>query len=579
MERRLAAIMAADVVGYSRLIRADEEGTLTALKALRADLIDPKIAEHHGRIVKLMGDGMLAEFASVVDAVRAAVETQVAVAEHNAGLPEDKRIEFRVGINLGDVVIDGDDIHGDGVNVAARLEGKAEPGGICVSGMVYEGVRDRIDIPFEDLGEQEVKNIDRPVRVWRWVAGASKTADGPAAAEGSIPPPDKPSIAVLPFENMSGDPQQLYFSDGITEDIITELSRFSSLEVVARNSTFVYRDQAVNVSDIGKKVGASYLLEGSLRKSGNRIRLTAQLIDVTTGKHVWAERYDRELADIFAVQDELVHSIVSTLAVRLTVADIERSLRKPKKSLAAYDLFLRSLSLDRMYDMESARQAKELALQAVVLDPGFARAHALLAGQIFTCAWFENTPADIYTDEAFRAAAKAVELDPDDSFCTSLLGVVHLQRREYDQARSFFEMALKSNPHDTWVWADYAWYLMSIGKPTEALERLDSKEIYEPHPPNWHWEIRGQVLYMLKRYKEAKSVLERLPGKPFWVKGFLAACCGQLGEAEAAKRYWDEALAASPRMSVTFANQMACYKNEVDGEHWVEGLRKAGLPE
>ena len=578
VERRLAAILNADVVGYSRLMEEDEDGTLSVLQAHRAELIDPTITAHRGRIVKLMGDGALVEFASVVDAVECAVDVQRGMADRNADVPESRRIQFRIGVNLGDVIVEGDDIYGDGVNVAARLQELADPGGVCIAGTVFEQVGRRPDFSFDDLGEQQVKNIDRPIRAYRAQLGSSGADE---RSDRSEPPllPEKPSIAVLPFDNMSGDPEQLYFSDGITEDIITELSRFSSLEVVARNSTFVYRDQAVNVSEIGEQVGANYLLEGSLRKSGNRIRLTAQLIDVKTGKHVWADRYDRELADIFAVQDELVHAIVSTLAVRLTAADIERSLRKPAKSLAAYDLYLRAMSLDRMYDLQSARQARELASQAVALDPGFARAHAALAGQIFTCAWFENIPAEIYTEEALRAAAKAVELDPDDSFCTSLLGVVHLQRREYDQARHYFEMALKSNPHDTWVWADYAWYLMSTGKPAEALARLDSKEIYEPHPPNWHWEIRGQVLYMLERYKEAKSVLERLPGKPFWVKGLLAACCGQLGEAEAARRYWDEARGASPRMSVTFANQMACYQNEVDGEHWVEGLQKAGLTE
>ena len=268
MERRLAAIMATDVVGYSRLIRADEEGTLEALKALRADLIDPKIAEHHGRIVKLMGDGMLVEFASVVDAVHAAVETQQALIDHNSDVPAEKRIELRIGINLGDVVIDGDDIQGDGVNVAARLESMAEPGGICVSGTVYESVRDRMDVPFEDLGEREVKNIDRPVRVWRWSVAARV---GPTVTESEpLPLPDKPSIAVLPFTNMSGDPEQEYFSDGITEDIITELSRFRSLFVIARNSSFAFKGEAVDLAEVAERLGVRYILEGSVRKAGGR---------------------------------------------------------------------------------------------------------------------------------------------------------------------------------------------------------------------------------------------------------------------------------------------------------------------
>ena len=298
MERRLAAIMAADVVGYSRLIRADEEGTIAALKALRADLIDPKIAEHRGRIVKLMGDGMLAEFPSVVDAVRTAVETQQAVTEHNSGLPEDKRIEFRVGINLGDIIIDGEDIQGDGVNVAARLEGLAQPGGVCISGSVHEQVRDRLDVPFEDLGEKEVKNIARPVRVWQWPNDAAPVA---AATEHEpLTLPDKPSIAVLPFDNLSGDPEQEFFADGMAEDIITGLSRFRSLFVIARNSTFAYKGKSPDVREVAQDLGVRYILEGSVRRGGQRIRITAQLIDAEVGSHLWAERYDRDLEDIFA---------------------------------------------------------------------------------------------------------------------------------------------------------------------------------------------------------------------------------------------------------------------------------------
>ena len=291
MQRRLAAILATDVVGFSRLIRADEEGTIAALKALRVDIIDPKLAEHHGRIVKLMGDGMLAEFPSVVDAVRAAVATQQAVRAHNSGLPEDKRIAFRVGINLGDVVIDGDDIHGDGVNLAARLEGLAKPGGICISGSVHEQIRDRIDPAFEDLGEQEVKNIDRPVRVWQWIADARLAAGVSAKTDQPLPLPDKPSIAVLPFENMSGDPEQEYFSDGISEDLTTALSRFDGLVVITRNSAFTYKGEAVDVKRVGRELGVRYVLEGSVRRAGERVRVYAQLVDAETDRHVWADRF------------------------------------------------------------------------------------------------------------------------------------------------------------------------------------------------------------------------------------------------------------------------------------------------
>jgi adenylate cyclase len=341
MQRRLAAILAADVVGYSRLIRADEEGTLAALKALHSELIDPKLREHRGRTVKLMGDGMLVEFASVVDAVRAATATQSALAERNAAVPESQRIDLRIGVNLGDVVIDGDDIHGDGVNVAARLEGLAAPGGICISEAVYEQVRDRTSLAFEDLGLREVKNIDRPVRVWRWLSGQDVAVADPALAEKPLALPDKPSIAVLPFDNMSGDPEQGYFADGITEDIITEISKISELFVISRNSTFTYKGRAAKVQDVSRDLGVRYVLEGSVRKAGERVRVTAQLIDGHTGGHVWAERYDRGLADIFAVQDDVTAEIVRALEVRLVDAARARPARAETENPEAYDCVLR----------------------------------------------------------------------------------------------------------------------------------------------------------------------------------------------------------------------------------------------
>ncbi len=573
MERRLAAILAADVVGYSRLMGHDEAATLKRLKALRTELVQPSFASRKGRIVKLMGDGLLAEFPSIVEAVQSAIDIQRRINDRETDLPDDSRIRLRIGVNLGDIIIEGQDIYGDGVNVAARVEEMAPVGGVAISGSAHDHVIGKVDAAFEDQGEQLLKNITRTVRIWTW----ARSDPHSSGKHDSVPPPDRPSVAVLPFDNISGDPEQLYFSDGITEDIITELSRFKSMDVVARNSTFVYRDQAVNVSEIGRKVGASHLLEGSVRKSGSRIRLTAQLIDVKTGKHVWADRYDRELSEIFELQDELVHSLVSALAVRLSAAETERSLRRPMNSPAAYDLYLRASSLDRLYNANTAREAKELASQAVGLDPGFARAHAVLAGQIFTCGWFENTPKATYLEEALQAAAKAVELDPNDSFCSSTRATVHLQRREFDQARHYSEQALKSNPHDTWVWSDYAWYLNSVGKPEEALERLDSMEHFEPYPPNWHWEIRGQVLYNLKRYGEAKTALERMTVTPFWVKAFLAACCGQLGEVEAAKTYWAEAIEGAPDKGDTFAHQLDVYRDTADAEHWVKGLRRAEL--
>jgi adenylate cyclase len=375
MERRLAAIMAADVVGYSRLIRTDEDGTLATLKALQADVIGPKIAEHRGRVVKLMGDGILAEFASVVGAVRAAVELQQAVAERNPAVPKGQPIEFRIGVNLGDVVIDGDDIHGDGVNVAARLEGMAVPGGVYVSAAVYDQVRDRIEIPFEDLGEHDVKNIDRPVHVWRWVRDGVASLPEVVQAD---KPLDKPSIVILPFNNMSGDPEQEYFSDGITEDIITDLGKLSSLFVIARNSAFVYKGKASSVPHVCRELGVKFALEGSIRKAGTRVRVTAQLIDGSSGGHLWAERYDRELTDIFEVQDDITQHIVAALKVRLSKAEISRIVDKGVTDVGAHDLFLRGRELLRglRIDREMFDRATAYFRRAIELDSNYAAAYA-----------------------------------------------------------------------------------------------------------------------------------------------------------------------------------------------------------
>jgi adenylate cyclase len=338
--RRLAAVLAADVAGYSRLIGADEEGTLARLKAHRSEFIDPKIAEHRGRIVKTTGDGLLVEFASVVDALRCATEIQAAVTERNAVVPADRRIEFRVGVHQGDIVVEDGDIFGDGVNIAARLEGLAEPGGICVSARVQEDAAGKLDLAFEDIGEPELKNIARPVRVFRVaVKRVAQPTEWPAA----LPLPDKPSVAVLPFTNMSTDPEQEFFADGIAEDVITALSRYPSLFVIARNSCFTYKGRAIDVKQVGRELGVRYVLEGSLRKSGNRIRVTAQLVEAESGKHVWAERYDRELSDIFAMQDEITEAVTIAIAPAIADAEQHRAMRKPPQNLDAWAAYQRGL--------------------------------------------------------------------------------------------------------------------------------------------------------------------------------------------------------------------------------------------
>ena len=576
MERRLAAILAADVFGYTRLMGADETGTLRRLTELRQKVLEPLIARYRGRIVKLMGDGLLVEFASVVDALACAVAWQKSMAEQEIETDEDRRFKFRIGINLGDVIVEGDDIHGDVVNIASRLESLAEPGGISLSGDAYRQVKGKIEADFEDLGERDLKNVAEPVRAYRIAEDGSDVGTTLLARE-RLAPSDKPSIAVLPFTNMSGDPEQEYFSDGITEDIITGLSRFSSLSVVARNSTFVYRDSAVNVTEAGKALGARYLLEGSLRKVGNRVRLTAQLIDVESGKHIWAERYDRVLEDIFAIQDELVHEIVATLVGRLETAHADKALRKHPENLAAYDYYLKALQFERRYDAEGVREGRKALENAVALDPGFAKAHALLASFMFQASWFEGGDEHVHDDEALAIARRAVELDPNDGDCYAKLAIVHLQRGEFDQAEHYLKQAIALNPHDSSTWSHYAWYLVCIGEPQQALDRLSEREAVEPFPPNWHWELRGQALYELGRYEEAASTFARMTNLHYWDHGFLCACYGQLGRTDKAQSHWEKVLEVVPDATAQFLLDFEFRKHQADSDHWLEGYRKAGF--
>jgi TolB-like protein/class 3 adenylate cyclase len=394
--RRLAAILAVDVAGYSRLMGADEEGTLERLKALRREFLDPKIGEHRGRIVTTAGDGLLVEFASVVDAVRCAVEVQREMIVRNTTVPAERRIEFRMGINLGDIIIEDGDIFGDGVNIAARLEALAEPGGVCLSAAAHEQVRDRLDLAFDDLGEQQVKNISRPVRVYRVtlthpaatapgsplsrIAGAGAERQWREAGEGkpALALPDKPSLAVLPFQNLTGDPEQEYFADGIVEEITTAIARLPWLFVIARNSAFTYKGKPVDVKQVAQELGVRYVLEGSVRKAGNRVRITGQLIDTTTGAHIWADRFDGALDDIFELQDQVASSVAGAIEPKLRQSEIERASRKPAANLTAYDLYLRALAQSSRYTEEGVAEAVVLARQALAIDPFYAPAASMV---------------------------------------------------------------------------------------------------------------------------------------------------------------------------------------------------------
>ena len=495
MERRLAAILAADVVGYSRLMGDDEEGTLARLKAHRGEVIDPAIGKHKGRIVKLMGDGALAEFASVVDAVRCAVDIQEAMSERNADVPEDRRIELRIGVNLGDVIIEDDDIYGDGVNIAARLEGLAEPGGICVSGTVFDHVEGKVDLNFADLGERQVKNIRGSLHVYSValerkestarddVAPPGQAAEAEPARKESdetvigidLSLPDTPSIAVLPFANMSADPEQEFFSDGITEDIITALSKIGSLLVVARNSTFTYKGKAVDVKQVSREQGVRYVLEGSVRKAGNRVRVTAQLIDATTGHHLWAEHYDRDLEDIFAVQDEITREVVIALDVRLSAGEQARFWSSGTKNLEAWECVRLGMDLVNRGTPEGLREARRLCERALDLDPNYAMAWVVLG-------WTHHHEVDVgyaakeipesALGSALDCAKKALELDPSFADAYSLQSFCHLSRGEHDQAIAMSEKAVALAPNHAEILGLNAVVNIKSGRPERSLRLI-----------------------------------------------------------------------------------------------------------
>ena len=439
-ERRLTTILAADVVGFSRLMGADESGTLSALKAHRKELIEPKSRQYGGRTVKLMGDGTLMEFASVVDAVLFAVDVQCAMREHNAEVPAERRIVYRIGINIGDIIVEGDDIYGDGVNIAARLEGLSEPGGICVSSNVYNQVKNKIEVGFEDRGDQQVKNIAEPVRVYNVTMGPCERlpCDLAIVARATACATEKPAIAILPFDNMSGDAEQEYFADGITEDLITELARFQNLVVIARNSTFTYKGKATRVKDVARDLGVHYVVEGSVRKAGNRVRVTVQLIESKSEKHVWAERYDRELTDIFEIQDQVTRAIIGALPSRLEAADIERIKRKPPQDLAAYDYVLRSKILHHHGTKEANSEALQILDKAIEVDPGYAQAYAWKACTLRQAILrgFTEEPDD-FNAQRIANAEKALSLDENDMECLRILCEIHMEQEDLDKAEHY----------------------------------------------------------------------------------------------------------------------------------------------
>jgi adenylate cyclase len=578
-ERKLAAILAADVAGYSRLMSHDEEATLRQLKAHLVELIEPRIAAHRGRIVKRTGDGLLVDFASAVEAVRCAVAIQAGMAERNRSTPEGGRIEFRIGINLGDVMLEGDDIYGDGVNIAARLEGIADPGTIFVSRAVRDSVRDKLEIVLEDLGERPVKNIPKPVRVFRiGVRGTppEQLAESPPAV------PDKPSIAVLPFDNMSGDAEQEYFSDGMTEDLITDLSKVSGLFVIARNSSFSYKGKATKVQEIGRALGVRFVLEGSIRKAGNRVRITAQLVDAGNGGHIWADRFDRDLTDIFATQDEVVEKIVSALAVKLTRGEEQRLRHRHTNNVEAYDFWWRARELLGRGTRESTEQARAMHKRAIEIDPNFAAPYAglaLAAVSDYVNAW-GNDPTRAL-EEAERLARRAIELDDQEPVGHMALGSVFQWQRKHESALAEARRAVEIDPNNAQAHAFIGMTLMYGGRSAESLDLFATAMRLDPHYSNMLLHIMAQAHFSLGQYEAAAThLLERIARNPSTdaSRMLLAACYGHLGRIDDARTVWSELLKVNPNFSLAQRARVLPYKNQSDFDRIVEGLAKAGLP-
>ena len=589
MERRLAAILAADVVGYSRLMGNDEVGTLARLKTAREDVVEPLIAAHKGRIVKLMGDGLLVEFASVVDAVACAGAWQDGMIERDSGRDESTRIRFRIGINLGDVIIEGDDIHGDGVNVAARLEALAEPDGICVSRSVYEQVRNKTGHAFKDIGPQALKNIAEPADAYMVLPGAPKAwpaAAAPAAGAEDIPAADeKPTIAVLPFKNLGGDADQEYFANGVSEDIITALSRMRWLTVIARNSSFTYKGHTTDVRHVGRQLGVRYVLDGSIRKGGDRIRVAAQLNDTGSGNQIWAQRFDRVLEDIFAVQDEITEAIVAALAPALGKAEQQRATAKTADDLTVWELYQRGMWHLYQRTREDLAEARRLFEAALALDPALSPAcSGLVDAYYYEVVLGLADSAAANRDMALRVARRAVELDPDDAAAHCAMGKARIVRLEHAEAIPELQLAIELNP--SLAWAHYGLGAAAIfsGQPDQAIAHLEGAIRLSPRDQHMgSFMVRLAEAYLVKRDFPDAAAWAR---KALQQQGFqwsryaaLLASLGFLGEQEEARRMLAECLAERPDFSISLVRDGHLYTDSASMDHYLEGLRKAGVPE
>jgi TolB-like protein/class 3 adenylate cyclase/tetratricopeptide (TPR) repeat protein len=586
VERRLAAILAADVAGYSRLMGGDEEGTLARLKACRLALVDPKIAEHRGRIVKTTGDGMLVEFSSAVDAVRCAVEVQRGMAKGNVDVPEAKRIEFRIGIHVGDIIIDDDDIFGDGVNIAARLEGIADPGGICISDDAHRQIRGKTEIAYDDMGHQSLKNISEPMRAWRARPAGSASAPSTKIDPPALALPDKPSIAVLPFSNMSGDAEQEYFADGIVEDIITGLSRMTWLFVIARNSSFTYKGKAVDIKQVGRELGVRYVLEGSVRKAGNRVRITGQLIDASTGTHLWADRFDGSLEDIFDLQDEVTTSVIGAISPKLEQAEIERAKRKPTEKMAAYDYYLRGMA--NIY--QGTKQANIEALQnfqrAISIDENFATAYGMCA---YCYVWRKANGwvADRGQEavEAERLARTAARLGPDDApaLCQAGFALAFVVG-DLEDGAALIDRALVLNTNLAAAWRFSGYVRVFLGEPDLAIDHLERAVRLSPLDPLIFIVQNGIVLahFFAGRYGEAFSWAQKtLRQNPNYSAAVIMAAvsAAKAGRHDEMRKAVGRLREIDPMTGISNFTNVWPLRRPEDLAAFDHGLRLTGLPE
>jgi len=585
LHRKLAAVVHADAAGFSRLMSADERGTVAALESCRAAFREC-VMRHGGRVVDTAGDSVLAVFESVVEAVSCAIAVQQSLRAKNESVPEGRRLQFRIGVNLGDVITRPDGtVYGDGVNLAARIESLAEAGGVAIAGSVYESIAGKLNAKFLDIGEQEMKNIARPVRVYRVEVPRPEVGEAltPRSVKVAATPhekPDRPSIAVLPFNNMSGDPEQEFFADGITEDLITELSRFRELFVISRNSSFKYKGKPVDVQKFARELGVQYVVEGSVRKAGNRVRITVQLIDAESDHHLWAERYDRELADIFAIQDEVTRTIVAILPGRVEAAARDRAARKPTDNMAAYECVITGKVLHHRSNREDNARARRLLERAIQLDPSYAHAHAWKAcvlGQSWVYGWCADRQATF--DEVIEELRIALSLDDNDSDVHRVLAASSLTQGQHERALYHQQRALNLNPNDDLIVVQQGELLSWMGQVDEGIEWIRKAMRLNPYHPERFWNHLGRAQFIGRRYAEAIESFRRITQPDFTHHAFLAACHAYLGNEEQAKEHARQVLAREPKFSVNgYIEALRHYQRAADREHHREGLLKAGLP-